>query len=414
MSFRCKCGRTFSKRVFICPNCGSNEIEEVFDTPETGKRVSSGKEAKLLGSSRIVASDETKYTIKNKIKSVEDDSIQEELTVLKKTPFNGLNEVLSTEGGLLTSQVVLLGADAGTGKTTLMSQCSDENTLFISTEETFSQVKNRFNRVNPYSKAKILSTTSADEIMSAVEMCDESFIVIDSINNIENGTLSYVRTAQIIQEITNIIKITKKCIVIISQVSRDGEIIGMNSAIHAVDTVMYMSRSPVSENITIVSTKNRFGSVGNIFLVRHRNNGLEEVEQEPMDFSIGTVCFYIQAGAKKLPFSIQSLICVQQDSRPTRRGIGVTNNQIMLWNAILGCNDKAYGTQMSDIYMSTSNGVPLSPGNDIAALASMLSAYYQKVVELRPDDLRGMVSLNGSISGNQRFHHVRELISLYK
>lgn len=414
--FKCTgCGATNKRQFYVCPSCGGSDIVEEAEAPKIGKTVNGGKAAATLGFNRLQASNEAKAAVKDKIKRVGDKSggtVSYE--VIKKTSFPGFNELVSNAKGLVTSQVILLGADAGTGKTTLMSQIAEEDTLFISTEETFAQVSNRFQRVNPSSRANILSTTSCDEIMAAVEECEETFIVLDSINSIENGTLSYVRIAQIVQELTNIIKRTNKCAVLISQVGRGGEIIGMNSAIHAVDTVLSMSRSPVSENITCVSTKNRFGSVGNILLVRHRENGLEEVEQESMDFAEGTVCFYMQAGAKKMPFSVQALICGCQDSRPMRRGIGVTPNQIFLWNAILGCNDKGYTTSDSDIYMSTSNGIPLAPGNDIAALAALLSSYYDKIVQFDPDDLKGMVSLNGTISGNRRFKHIREIISLYK
>lgn len=410
--FVCECGFSSNNKFYICPKCGSSNIheEESFEKKNSKNMSNIDK----LGSNRIQASNETKRVIKNKIKMVGNSDSSLRYEIIKKTPFSGLNDMISSEKGFVTSQVVLFGADAGTGKTTMMSQIAEEDTLFISTEETFAQVNNRFQRVNPNSKAKILSTTSCDEIMAAIETCDENFIVLDSINSIENGTLSYVRIAQIVQELTNIIKKTNKAAVLISQVGRSGEIIGMNSAIHAVDTVVNMSRSPVSENITCVSTKNRFGSVGDIFLVRHRENGLEEVEQESMDFSCGTICFYMQAGAKKVPFSVQALICGCQDTRPMRRGIGITPNQIFLWNAILGCNDKSYTTSQSDIYMSTSNGIPLSPGNDIAAICAMLSSYYEKVIYFKPDELKGMVSLNGSISGNIRFKHIKDIINLYK
>lgn len=416
LMFKCdSCEYSSRNKFYVCPKCGSMDINESVDEDIKAKgSVGRGRSANSFSANRIQASESAKASAKGKIKKVGDKSYSVSYEVIKKTNFNGFNDLLSSSKGFVTSQVILLGADAGTGKTTLMSQIADSDTLIISTEETYAQVNNRFERVNPNSGASILSTTSCDEIMAAIETCDEKFIVLDSINSIENGTLSYVRIAQIVQEITSLIKKNNKCAVLISQVGRGGEIIGMNSAIHAVDTVLSMNRSPVSENITCVSTKNRFGSVGDIFLVRHRENGLEEVEQESMDFDIGTICFYMQAGSKKLPFSVQALICGCQDTKPMRRGIGITPNQIFLWNAILGCNDKGYSTSMSDIYMSTSNGIPLAPGNDLAGLTALLSSFYEKVIKFEPDDLRGMVSLNGSISGNMRFKHIREVISLYK
>ena len=413
----CDCGLTSKLKMYICSKCGSVDIEEVADEKKSSSVITaSGKRsATSLQSGRIKASEEAKRDIKTKIRNSSkeyDDEIENE--VLKVTTFSDFNDIISAEKGLLKSQVVLLSSDPGTGKTTFCTQISSDDTLYISSEETFNQIKNRFNRCNPNSNTDILSTVSAEDALAAIETTDKNFVIIDSLNSFENGTLSYVKVAQLCQEITSLIKKTNKCAVIISQVSRSGEIIGMESIIHAVDTCLSMSRSPISENITMVSTKNRFNEVGAIALFRHRQNGLEQVEQDSMDFSEGTVCFYMQAGSKRVPFSVQTLICNMQDNRPQRIGVGISKNNIMLWNGILGVNDPCYTTIESDIYMSTSNGLPLQPGNDVAALASMLSSFYNKVVQIKPEELIGSVSLNGYISGNPRFRHIKELVRLYK
>lgn len=417
--YKCtECGFTSVKKVYCCPKCKNTEFEEFEDNKRSysSSTLSSGKRsAKSLESGRIQASDETKKIINTKIRnSSKEYDDQSEFKVIKETVFEDFNDIISTKKGFLESQVIMLSADPGTGKSTFCTQISSGDTLYISSEETFSQIKNRFDRCNKNSNTDILSTSSADEALAAIEVSDRKFIIVDSINNFENGTLSYQRVAQLCLEMTSIIKRTKKCAIIISQVGRSGETIGMSSMIHAVDTCLSMSRSPISENITMVSTKNRFNEVGSIALFRHREGGLEQVEQESMEFSEGTICFYMQAGSKKLPFSIQTLICGQQDNRPQRVGIGISKNQIMLWNGIIGVNDNGYSTIESDIYMSTSNGLILQPGNDVAAIASILSSYYCKIVNLKPEDLVGSVSLNGSIYGNKRFKHIKELIYLYK
>lgn len=411
--YKCnECGYTSNRTFYICPKCSNTDIEELNDV-KTNTNKSSNIFDKVT-SNRFIASDTVKSGISNKIKNVRSGDISNEFKVIKSTPFTDFNDIISSDKGFLESQVVMLSADPGTGKSTFCTQISSNDTIYISSEETFGQIKKRFMRCNPNSEADILATTSCEDALAAIEMSTKKFVIVDSINSFEGGTLSYARVAQFCQEIINIIKSTKKCGIIISQVSRNGETIGMASSIHAVDTCLSMSRSPISENITMVSTKNRFNETGAIALFRHEESGLVQVDQDPMEFSNGTVCFFMQNGSKKIPFSIQTLICGMQDSRPQRVGVGVNKNQIMLWNAIIGVNDNTYTTVQSDIYMSTSNGLILQPGNDVAAICSILSSYYNKVVSLNPNQLRGTISLNGNITGNMNFHHIRDIINLYK
>lgn len=405
--YKCNnCGYTNKKWFGLCPNCseGIGELDDSVENSTKNKRTSKQNKDTVLDSSVL-----------DEIKDLTSTGEDIEYTTIQNTPFEELDKIFSNTGGLLTSQVVLLSADAGVGKSTLMTQMCNENSLYISTEETFAQVRNRFERVNPDSKCKILSTVDKDKILSAIEFDDSKFVVIDSINSIGNGSYSYAKTAQITQELINIVKENNKCAIFISQVGRSKEFIGFNSILHAVDTHISMSRSTVSNNIFLVSNKNRFGNVGDIILLHHEHKGLELSEQESMDPTIGTSCFYMYSGTKKIPFNVQCLMSETED-KPIRKCVGIKNNQsIFIWNAILSVNDRKYNTRNFDIFLQTSNGIPLEDGNDVACLNAMLSMYYKKALStVKPEDLTGSCNLNGNITGNRRFNHISELISLYR
>ena len=106
----------------------------------------------------------------------------------------------------------------------------------------------------------------------------------------------------------------------------------------------------------------------------------------------------------------------ETEDKPIRKCVGIKNNQsIFIWNAILSVNDRKYNTRNFDIFLQTSNGIPLEDGNDVACLNAMLSMYYKKALStVKPEDLTGSCNLNGNITGNRRFNHISELIGLYR
>lgn len=405
--YKCSCGYSNSKAFWVCPKCGNSDISEEI--------VSNIQSTTTKSSSKAVASKEASIKISNKIKRVKDNVDDLKYSVIKTCNFKELDSILSTDNGILEGQVVLLSASPGVGKSTLCCELCDDESLYISTEETSKQVNNRFKRVNPNVNPYLLSTIDEEEIITAIIKTDAKFIILDSLNSIENGTLSYVRMSQVAQKITNIVKETGKSIIIISQVSKTGNVIGMESLVHCVDTVLHMEKSNISENIILSSSKNRFAEAGNICLFRHRDNGLEEVEQLLTDEEnmIGTTRFFMVAGCKKIPMEIQCLI-TETDDKPIRRAIGIDFNKLYLINAILSCNDSYYNIRTSDISLSTSNGLRLSDGNDLAIANSMLSSYYNLYIDLDMNYFEGMLNLNGSISGNKKMKHINELIDLYR
>lgn len=404
------CGYENKRKMYICPNCSGHDITEKEDFPK--KNISyKGKQKKEVG-----------YSIgfnKQSIMSARDHEIKEEVVAATYSQFPNFSKCLSSQNGLIEGAIVLLAASPGTGKTTLLTQCSDENTLFISSEETPNQVVNRFNRTNSCVDTDILCTASPDDVLGAIETTNKKVVFIDSINSLENeagGLASYQTIADLTQRIVHLGKKLNKSIIIISQVTKNGNVIGMESVSHAVDTIIHMERSTTSDTILLTTTKNRFGEVGDIVYLQHEEDGLHEIEGIVADSnSIGTTIFEMVNGSKKIPVDVQCLITDSNEgSRPIRRAIGIDINKLYLLNGILQYNDPYFLTQDKDIYIQTSNGIVLPPGHDLAIINSMLSSYYNKVVF---DDtynmFNGILNLNGIIVGNKNFKHIREIIDRY-
>src|SRR5699024_5409332 len=106
---------------------------------------------------------------------------------------------------------------------------ADEGTLYITTEESLNQVRSRFNRVNKDSGASIAAVTDLETILHILDTTDKEFVIIDSLNSINDGAEGYVRQANNLSRITSALKAGGKAGVIINQVAKSGEITGMNT-----------------------------------------------------------------------------------------------------------------------------------------------------------------------------------------
>ena len=256
-----------SKRFFgLCPRCKEG--------------VGTEQEALLQPTSingKLTDTDEKYY--KNRVsKNIK------HMQVVRKTQFSVFNKMLSTEGGFVKDQVIAIGASPGAGKSTLCTQIADKNTKYISTEESYSQVCSRFLRVNPNSEAIIVSCSSINSILKEIYEDDCDFVIVDSLNNINNGADWYQKQSQNMALITKALKDTGKVGVVVCQVTKKGEITGFNTLLHVVDSVFYFERSATNmNNVILYSNKNRFAEIGSVSFFSHTQNGLVELSDEEED-----------------------------------------------------------------------------------------------------------------------------------
>lgn len=347
-----------------------------------------------------------------------------EAEVFKATKFKALNEVLSSAKGLVEAQVVLLGAAPGSGKSTLCAQIADSEALYISSEENYAQVNARALRVNPNGNFQILCSTSIDEILTAINQTDKKLIIIDSLNSIEFG-VGYQTVAKFANNITQAVKYLKKTCIIISQVSRTGEITGMNSIPHIVDTVMYLERSETSSNLIATTSKNRYGEIGMIAVFQHQENGLVEIELDSQEknLELGTTYTTTKFGHKQMPISIEALVVNSTGSFGLKKANGYNQNRFLQVLGILNCYAKI-DFNSRDVYLQIGNGLFTDDISiELAIANSILSSYYNKAIILEAKGelkLNGRI-LNGKITYNNKgtieeteIKNISELIELYK
>ena len=98
-----------------------------------------------------------------------------------------LNRVLG--GGLIRGMVVLLGGDPGIGKSTLLLQAADtlaseDSVLYVSGEESASQIKMRADRLGMKNDIDILCETDLDQILDEASNTRCGVLIVDSIQTI--------------------------------------------------------------------------------------------------------------------------------------------------------------------------------------------------------------------------------------
>ena len=100
-----------------------------------------------------------------------------------KAPGTELNRVLG--GGVVPGSVILLGGEPGIGKSTLLLQSAlrmNKRVLYISGEESLTQIKMRADRIGITNKeCLLLNETCVESILKQVNNTKPSFVIIDSI-----------------------------------------------------------------------------------------------------------------------------------------------------------------------------------------------------------------------------------------
>lgn len=192
------------------------------------------------------------------------------------------------DGGLVRSDVVLIGGGPGAGKSTLMLQvaetlaCDHGLVMYISAEEDIKAIKMRANRLKVKTKRRLrlLPALSGVSNIGAMLMAHKpKFIIADSLDSLSG------RNAD--EEIVILTVIKKYCVeleapaLIISQINKAGDYAGLKAKQHAVDVLLTFDQDEVElgsdgiEKIRIMETiKNRSGRAGTQALFEMTGLGL--------------------------------------------------------------------------------------------------------------------------------------------
>lgn len=396
------------KTVFFCQNCGHEETKWLGQCPMC-KEWNTFVEEKVLASS-VSTNVKTDRDVEKKIMSLSQVNTDEQKRF--ETGMKELDRVLG--GGIVPGSLVLVGGDPGIGKSTLLLQvcqqlAEERQVLYISGEESLSQIKLRANRMGTFSdNMKLFCETNLGTIRDVIEKKRPEFVVIDSIQTMYSedvssapGSVSQVReSTNVFMQLAKGLGIT---IFIVGHVTKEGTVAGPRVLEHMVDTVLYFEGDRHASYRILRGVKNRFGSTNEIGVFEMRQNGLVEVEN-PSEYMLsgkpenasGSVVACSMEGTRPLLIEIQALVCDTNFGMPRRTATGTDYNRVNLLMAVL---EKRIGLHLAncDAYVNIAGGIRMNePAIDLGIVMAIVSSYKNRPVDERMI-VFGEVGLSGEV-----------------
>jgi DNA repair protein RadA/Sms len=246
-------------------------------------------------------------------------------------------------------------------------------------------------------------------MVAAVEDVRPRVLVLDSVQTLQDpeldgvpGSISQVR--QVAAKAMQISKGKDIATFLVGHVTKDGNLAGPRVLEHLVDTVLYFEGDGSTALRLLRSTKNRFGSTGELGMFEMREEGLVEVPdasarllQERARGASGTVVTCTIEGNRPILVEVQALVGRPTQGNPSRTAVGIERGRLSVLLAVLG----KCGLDLSDrdVFVSVAGGVKVpEPAADLAiAVALHSSAMDQPVAS----DLLvfGEVGLVGELRG---------------
>lgn len=398
--FTCQeCGYQTAKWLGKCPEChqwNSFTEEEVTKASKLSQKVSA-----VLGG---------KVSKPKMISEIENEKVYRYYTDIKE-----FDRVMG--GGITHGSLTLVGGEPGIGKSTiLMEVCgkllgkyTDEKILYVSGEESESQVADRSKRLGVQGDGLyIYNESNWQKILEQVKDIKPRFLILDSIQTTFSsevdsapGTLSQIR--EVTYEVMNYAKSFGLTVFLIGHVTKEGQIAGPKILEHMVDTVVYFEGDQLGQYRMLRVMKNRFGNTNEVGIFEMQEKGLVEVSNPSQYFleqslpgSFGRSITCILEGSRSLFVEIQALVVENKFAVGRRTTQGLDSNRVALLVAVI---DKYLGIPLSynDIYVNVVGGMKLSTReNDLSVIASLLSSYFAIAI---PNDtlFLGEVGLTGEV-----------------
>ncbi len=314
--------------------------------------------------------------------------------------------------GLVPGSLVLLSGEPGIGKSTLVAQIAakvggDKTVLYISGEESASQLAGRFARLGASAEhVHFLEALHIETLVATIEHTSPALAIVDSVQTLSSDSLdASAGTPAMVRYATSLLlelaKRTNIPVLLIGQVTKDGAIAGPKTLEHLVDVVVSLEGDPLHSYRLLRASKNRFGATGEVGVFEMIESGLRAVANPSAMFlsertdTAGSVIAAAVEGSRVFLVEVQSLVEKSSFGTPVRRASGFDQNRLQMLCAILS---KRAGLKLgeSDVYVNVIGGLQLEePAADLAVCAAIIGAYKGTVAG--PVLYVGEVGLGGEV-----------------
>lgn len=400
-----------AKSIFYCTECGNETAKWAGKCPACGAWntvVEQEHPVKLGHSHASVRSGSPFYAVK----AISLPEITAEEETRFSTGMGELDRVLG--GGAVKGSLVLVGGAPGIGKSTLMLQicqslCAFSKVLYVSGEESVSQLKLRAQRLGVRSERLfVLSESNLGDVLQSVEQEKPDILIVDSIQTLYQaeldstpGSIGQVKNATM--TLMQLAKGQNITVFVIGHINKEGSIAGPKVLEHMVDCVLYFEGDQHMSYRILRAAKNRFGATNEIGVFEMMADGLAEVENPSQmllagrpDNTPGTCVTCVMEGVRPVLAEVQALLAPSAYGTSRRSSNGFDYNRAAMLLAVL---EKRGGLQVSqcDAYLNIIGGLTLDePAADLSAVLAMASSYLDTAI---PNDVVaiGEVGLTGEL-----------------
>jgi len=374
------------KTTFVCNDCGSN-------FPKWQGQCTSCKSWNSI-SEEVILKPKNNSWEKNNFDNIKTSTPQKISNIVYReedrlvTLDVEFNRVLG--GGIVPGSLILLGGEPGIGKSTLLLQVAIKlpySTLYISGEESQSQIKMRANRMNYESdECYILTEISLESIFKQIEKIKPQILIIDSIQTLKTdlidsapGSISQIKTCT--SELINFAKKTSTPVIIVGHITKDGNIAGPKILEHMVDTVLQFEgdRNHIYRILRV--NKNRFGSTNEIGVYEMNVKGLKEISnpseilisKKNQELSGNAISATIE-GMRPFMIEVQALVSTAVYGTPQRSSTGYNSKRL---NMLLAVLEKRVGFRLAskDVFLNITGGISVDDtALDLAVVAAIISS----------------------------------------
>jgi DNA repair protein RadA/Sms len=374
------------KTTFVCNNCGSN-------FPKWQGQCTSCKSWNSI-TEEVVLKPKNNTWETQSVKNIKSSTPQKISNIVYKeedrlvTSDTEFNRVLG--GGVVPGSLILLGGEPGIGKSTLLLQIAIRlpySTLYVSGEESQSQIKMRANRMDHESDdCYVLTEISLESIFKQIEKTKPQILIIDSIQTLKTelvdsapGSASQIKTCT--SELINFAKKTSTPVIIIGHITKDGNIAGPKILEHMVDTVLQFEgdRNHVYRILRV--NKNRFGSTNEIGVYEMNVKGLKEItnpseiliSKKNQELSGNAISATIE-GMRPFMIEVQALVSTAVYGTPQRSSTGYNSKRL---NMLLAVLEKRVGFRLAskDVFLNITGGISVDDtALDLAVVAAVISS----------------------------------------
>ncbi len=375
---------TKSKTIYVCANCGQTSPRWQGRCPKCGEWNTFAEQAAPTAVRTAAAAGRPGQPIRLS-------EVKEGATERMSSGVAELDVVLG--GGIVPGSLMLLGGDPGIGKSTLALQAAvlmaaaEMNVLYVSGEESAQQIKMREKRLEVRHDLPVLPETSLETVLATINAEQPDLVIIDSIQTLNSENVNGVvgGVSQLTFATNSLMRLAKEmhiAIMLIGHVTKEGMLAGPKMIEHMVDTVLYLEGDRFNTLRLLRSSKNRFGSVGEVGVFDMRESGLVEVPNPAAMFLehrdkplAGSATTATLEGNKVLLLEVQALTSTSNFGYPKRATSGFDVNRLQLLIAIL---QKSLKVNLSnqDVYINVAGGFKLDErAADLPVALAILSSY---------------------------------------